>query len=143
MRKRTVILQSWVCFALVLANFVAQVPYFLHLYAGTQAFAISLRSFLIIGAVFAVFLAAMALLYKGLRAGYWLALLFLAAEFLFYLLGALESTLHGYGLFFQVYNPDLILRVIYSIGYLNLFASGYFLFLVLRFRHYFLAKDLP
>ena len=31
--------------------------------------------------------------------------------------------IHGYPAFFQAQNPDVVLRVIYSIGYMNLFAS--------------------
>ena len=42
--------------------------------------------------------------------------------------------IHGYPAFFQAQNPDVVLRVIYSIGYMNLFASGYFLLLLLRHR---------
>ncbi len=53
-------------------------------------------------------------------------LAFLAVEFLFYLAGSLRAALHGFGPFFQVYNPDVVLRIIYSIGYLNLFAAAYF-----------------
>lgn len=55
-------------------------------------------------------------------------------EFLFYLWGVISSLAHGSGLFFQIHNPDLLLRIIFSIGYINFFASGYFLFLLLRHR---------
>ncbi len=130
--RKNILTQAWICLALILANFVAQVPYFFHLYARTQDLATDIRSFLIMGAVFVVFLAGAILLFKGRRSGFWLLGIFLSAEFLFYLSNTVRSVLRGYALFFQVFNPDLTLRIIYSIGYLNLFASGYFLFLLLR-----------
>jgi ABC-type uncharacterized transport system YnjBCD permease subunit len=65
----------------------------------------------------------------------------LSMEFLFYFWDAIGSIRHGFGLFFQLSNPDLILRVIFAIGYLNLFASGYFLFLLLYNKYMFLTKN--
>ena len=119
---------------LILTNFLAQIPYFFHLYYRTQSVAISLRSFLIMGAVFAFFATAAVLLLKRQRFGYPLMLIFLVAEFLFYFSGVIASSIRGYGPFFQVHNPDIVLRIIYSIGYLNLFVSGYLLFLLMRYR---------
>ncbi len=133
MQNRSVLVQARVLFALILLNFVAQVPYYIHLYAGRQAVAVTARSSLIMGAVFAVFLLASWLLFTGQRPGYPLMVAFLAVEFLFYLFGLITSTLHGFAPFFQVGNPDVVLRVIYSIGYMNLFASGYYIWLLIRY----------
>jgi hypothetical protein len=118
--------------ALILLNFLAQILYFFHLYYPTQALDIDIRSFLIMGAVFAPFLFGSILLFRKRPAGYWLLVVFLTAEFLFYLVNTIGSVVHGNGLFFQVRNPDLVLRAVYSIGYMNLFASGYFLFLLIK-----------
>ncbi len=139
MRSGSVLVQAKILALLILVNFAAQVPYFFHLYYRRQSPAISARSFLIMGAVLAFFATAAILLFKGQRFGYSLMLMFLSVEFLFYLLGVVESTLRGYGPFFQVDNPDIVLRIIYSIGYLNLFVAGYFLFLLLRHREAFRA----
>jgi hypothetical protein len=65
-------------------------------------------------------------------------LIFLATEFLFYLWNTIGAVIHGYGLFFQLHNPDLLLRAVFAIGYINLFASGYFLCLLLFKRADFL-----
>jgi hypothetical protein len=140
MQDKSVLAQARVMFALILLNFAAQVPYFVHLYLGRQALAVTLRSFLIMGAVFAWFLAGAILLARCRHSGYGLMVAFLAVEFLFYLLGSVNSTLRGFGPFFQVRNPDVVLRVIYSIGYVNLFAAGYFLSLLLRWRSAFLPE---
>jgi hypothetical protein len=140
LRSSAVLAQAKVLSLLILANFLAQVPYFFHLYYGRQSAAISLRSFLIMAAVFGFFATAAILLFTRRRFGYPLMLIFLSAEFLFYLLGLVESTIRGYGLFFQVHNPDIMLRIIYSIGYMNLFAAGYFIILLLTHRDTFASS---
>ncbi len=137
MTPKSILVRAKVLSVLVLANFVAQVPYFFHLYYRVQSIWITARSLVIMGAVFAFFVLASLLLFRREKAGYPLMLIFLSIEFLFYLFGAVSSTARGLGPFFQVHNPDLILRIIYSIGYLNLFASGYFLYLLLRYRDVF------
>jgi hypothetical protein len=136
-QKRNVRVQACVLFALILLNFVAQIPYFVHLYLGRQAPAVTARSALIMGAVLAWFLLAAWLLFRGQRPGYLLMVAFLATEFAFYLFGLIQSAAHGYPPFFQAGNPDVVLRVIYSIGYMNLFASGCFLLLLLWRRSQF------
>ena len=139
MESKPVRVQVIILFLLILANFIAQVPYFLHLYykPGMNLLA-QLRPSLIMGFVFAVFLVASILLFKRTVAGYWLMLIFLAVEFLFYLWNTIGEVLHGFGLFFHLQNPDLLLRTVFAIGYINLFASGYFLCLLLVKRASFL-----
>lgn len=130
MWKRKTLIQVRILFGIILANFIAQVPYFFHLYYHKVS---DLRRLLNLpmGFVFALFLIGYILFVKHKKTGYWLLIVFLTMEFLFYLWDAIGSVIHGYGLFFQLYNPDLILRIIFAIGYLNLFASGYFLFLLI------------
>ncbi len=129
-RKKVYQIQMAFCFGLILANFIAQIPYFIHLYAQTQSLASDLRSAAIMGGVFALFISGSILLARHKPAGYWMMVVFLAAEFLFYAWNTLRSVLRGYPLFFQIHNPDILLRIVYTIGYINLFASGYFLVLL-------------
>jgi hypothetical protein len=124
-------LQVNILFFLILANFVAQIPYFLHLYYNPHNPLADVRGILLMLLVFGVFLLASMLLFRGIAAGYWLMLMFVAVEFLFYLWNTLGAVIHGYGWFFQLNNSDLLLRAIFAIGYVNLFASGYFLGLLL------------
>ena len=70
-------------------------------------------------------------------------MVFLTMEFLFYVWNAIGSVVHGFGLFFQIYNPDPILKIVFIIGYVNLFAAGYFLFLLINKRNYFLQAKQP
>ena len=126
--------QVWLLFGILLANFLAQVVYYFHLYYRPDHLMPDLRSTVLMGSVFALFMAGFVLLITRHRAGYYLTLLFVTMEFLFYLWSNIGSVLHGYGLFFQLSNPDPILWVVFAIGYLNFFASGYFLWLLLRDR---------
>ena len=66
---------------------------------------------------------------------------FLGVEFLFYLWNTLGEVIHSYGLFFHLANPDLLLKIVFAIGYMNLFASGYFLGLLLVKRNRVLASQ--
>ena len=132
--QKPILIQEIICFCLILANFIAQIPYFFHLYAFTQAASINLRSGLIMGAVFFFFMASTFLFFRKHPTGYWMMAAFLCAEFLFYFVNQVGSVFHGNGLFVGINNPDLILKVIYSIGYINLFAAGYWLYLLVRYR---------
>ena len=123
--------QVIILFLLILANFIAQVPYYIRLYYNPDNLFAQFRGILIMLVVFAFFLLASILLFKGKASGYWLMLTFLTVEFLFYLWNTIGEVIHGYGLFFHLANPDPILKIVFAIGYINLFASGYFLGLLL------------
>src|SRR5579872_7069195 len=139
MESKPVRVQVIILFLLILANFIAQIPYFFHLYykPGVSLLA-EARPFLIMGFVFAVFLVASILLFRRTIVGYWLMLVFLTIEFLFYLWNTVGEVVHGFGLFFHLNSPDPLLRAVFAIGYINLFASGYFLCLLLLKRRDFL-----
>ena len=123
-------LQVNILFVLILANFIAQIPYTIHLYGVNRLATIS-PGIIAMYVVFVLFLVGYFLFRQRKRIGYWLLVTFLAMEFLFYLWNFIGSLMHGFPLFFQLFNPDLLLRTVFAIGYINLFASGYFLFLLL------------
>jgi len=139
MENRNTRVQVIILFLLILANFIAQIPYYLHLYYKPNFNQLAqLKSGIPMIIVSTFFILASILFFKRTIAGYWLMLTFLATEFLFYLWNAIGSVIHGYGLFFQLSNPDLLLRAVFAIGYINLFASGYFLCLLIIKRANFL-----
>ncbi len=138
MGSKNIRVQVIILFLLILANFIAQIPYYFHLYYNPNNLLAQAKGGLIMLFVFVVFLLASTLLFKRRTLGYWLMLIFLAVEFLFYLWNTLGEVIHGYGLFFHLNNPDLLLRAVFAIGYVNLFASGYFLGLLLLKRAHFL-----
>ncbi len=131
MENKNIRIQGIILFVLILANFIAQIPYYLHLYYNPSNPFAQARGVLLMLFVFAVFLLASVLLLKQRVLGYWLMVIFLAVEFLFYLWNTIGEVLHGYGFFFHLNNPNLLLRAVFAIGYVNLFASGYFLGLLL------------
>ena len=129
--NRVLRLQVWTLSGIILANFVAQVFYYFRLYYSPEHPWPQLRSVLALGSVFALFLVGTVLLLRRSKTGYWLMGVFLSLEFLFYLWNTVGQALNGYGWFFHLSEPDPILWSVFAIGYLNLFASGYFLYLLL------------
>ncbi len=129
-----VYLQIRVLFFLILLNFAALIPYQIHLYYSPGHPFPNPRGTLVVALIFAVFITGYLLFMKKKTIGYWLLLFFLSMEFIFYLYNFTGTLRHGYPLFFQIHNRDILLRIVYSIGYLNLFASGYFVFLLLYYK---------
>src|SRR6266480_4092986 len=116
MESKNIRVQVIILFLLILANFIAQIPYYFHLYYNPNNLLAQAKGGLIM-------------------------LFVLAVEFLFYLWNTLGEVIHGYGLFFHLNNPDPLLRAVFAIGYVNLFASGYFLGLLLLKRAHFLDSQ--
>ena len=146
MGAKSIRVQVIILFLLILANFLAQIPYYLHLYYNPNNLLAQLRGGFLLLIVFVLFLLASFLFFKRTVIGYWLMVMFLALEFLFYVWNTLGGVIHGYGFFYHLANPDLILRAVFAIGYVNLFASGYFLCLLLLKRSTFLdspAREKP
>jgi hypothetical protein len=146
MGSKSIRIQVIILFLLILANFIAQIPYYLHLYYNPNNLLAQLKGGFLLLIVFAVFLLASFLLFKRTVIGYWFMAMFLAVEFLFYVWNTLGGVIHGYGIFYHLANPDLILRAVFAIGYVNLFVSGYFLCLLLLKRTAFLdsqAREKP
>ena len=141
MGGKTIQIQVIILWLLILADFIAQIPYYLHLYYNPNNVLAQAKGGMIMLFVLGVFLLASILLFKRQLLGYWLMVVFLSVEFLFYLWNTIGEVIHGYGLFFHLSNPDLLLRAIFAIGYVNLFASGYFLVLLLLKRDHFLDAD--
>lgn len=141
MGSKSLRVQVIILFLLILANFIAQIPYYLHLYYNPNNLLAQAKGGLLMLFVFVVFLLASFLLFKRTVIGYWLMVMFLAVEFLFYVWNTLGAVIHGYGLFYHLANPDLLLRAVFAIGYVNLFVSGYFLCLLLLQRATFLDSQ--
>ena len=129
------LIQIWIPFIILLANFVAQIVYFFHLYYSPQHPFPTTRSALVMGSVLVLFLASFFLFISGHKIGYPLMLFYLSLEFLFYLWNIVTSGFRqGYGWFFHLREHDPVLWFVFAIGYLSFFASGYFLILLIL-RH--------
>ncbi len=141
MENKNLKIQSIVLFLLILANFIAQVPYYLHLYYNPNNLLAQAKGLSIMLFVFVVFLLAAIFFFRHTVAGYWSMVLFLTVEFLFYLWNTIGEVVHGYGLFFHLADPDMLLKIVFAVGYVNLFAFGYFLALLLWKRKSFLPAE--
>lgn len=130
--NRNILIQVWILFAILLSNFAAQIVYFYHLYYTPQHPLPGFRSTLLMGAVFVLFLVSYILLMKKRKAGFYMMVFYLCLEFFFYLWNIIGSGLRPeYGWFFHLRDRDPILWMVFAIGYLSFFASGYFLALLL------------
>jgi hypothetical protein len=116
---------------LVLANYLAQIPYTLHLY-GLSA---SPRGALLLGATLVWFVAGATLHWRGRAAGYWLLLSFLAVEVVFYFRNEVLLIPAGYGMPYHLTHArDPLLWVVFLIGDVNFLAAGCFVWYLLRER---------
>ena len=120
----------------VAANYLAQIPYYLHLYyfphhALPAPFGTSM-----LVATFVWFLLGWLLLARrGSQAGFWLLLTFLLTEFAFYAANMANQVAHGFAPFFHLQNPDPLLLTVFAIGYLNMIGAFVFaVFLIARYR---------
>jgi hypothetical protein len=124
----------WVMFAIIVADYVAQIPYYLRLYYFPHHAAPSLFGTLGLAMTLAWFLVGFALLLRGRPMGYWLTLTFLVTETGFYLYNNIAQVAHGYPPFFHLANPDPILWTVFAIGYLNMLAGVVFIAALLFWR---------
>ena len=122
---------SWsrVLLVMVLANYLAQIVYYLDLYypqppamLGTALLCLTLLWFLA-G-------------YVGAQRGWWLGRLLLLSYLLamvsFYVVGTYGLVVHGYGLLWHLQHHDLPVRMVFALGYLNLVVGAVALLALLR-----------
>lgn len=122
--------------AVVGANYLAQIPYYLYLYYLPHRALPPLFGTSLLAATFVWFLVGWLLLARrGSWAGYGLLLTFLLTEFIFYFLNMANQVAHGFAPFFHLQKRDPLLFTVFAIGYLNLIgAFAFIIFLVLRHR---------
>lgn len=141
-RRPRIILGAFL--GIVGANFLAQVPYYYH-----QYYARSHRPPTLLGAVL------MLLVLAWFVVGYWriaarkplglvLSVSFLLVEFLFYLQTQIVQAATGNGILLHVLHPDdPLLFVVFLIGYINLLATPFLVWGLLRYRESFLPVADP
>jgi hypothetical protein len=131
-----------VVFVVVVANYVAQVPYYLRLYYFPHHAPPAFWGTLALAATLAWFLTGFALLWRGRIAGYWLTLAFLVTETGFYLYNEISQVAHGFPPFFHLENRDPVLWAVFAIGYLNMVAGVVFIVALLAARRALTARPL-
>jgi hypothetical protein len=122
--------------AVVGANYLAQIPYYLYLYYLSHRALPPFFGTSLLMATFVWFLLGWLLLaQRGSLTGFWLLLTFLLAEFIFYSLNMANQVAHGFTPFFHLQNHDPLLFTVFAIGYLNLVAAlAFIIFLAARYR---------
>ncbi len=122
--------------AVVGINYVAQVPYYLHLYYFPHRALPPLVGTMMLLATLVWFLLGWTLLMRRRsRSGYWLLLTFLLTETTFYLYNEFNQVTHGFAPFFHLQNHDPLLVVVFAIGYLNMLGGVVFVAALLwRYR---------
>lgn len=120
-----------ILFAAVLLNYLAQIPYNLHLYGVS----LNPRGMLLLGATFLWFLVGMFLFVQRNPFGYWLTLSFVAVQVLFYFNNEIVLAFFGYGLPYHLTHiGDPVVWTTIMIGALNSIAAAYALFYLLKHR---------
>ena len=131
-RQRRVFL--WLVLAVVGANYLAQIPYYLDVYYFPHGAPPSLSGSILLGLTFVWFLAGYTRLAAGSAKGYWLLLSFLVTEVFFYAHNMFIQVTHGYPLFLHLLARDAILTVVFDIGYLNMLLGACFIAYLLLHR---------
>ena len=112
---------SRVLLVVVLANYLAQIVYYLDLHYPQPP---AMPGTVLLGLTLVWFLAG----YVGTRRGWWMGRLLLLTYLLamvgFYVAGAYGLLVHGYGLLWHLQHHDLPVRMVFAVGYLNMVVGA-------------------
>jgi hypothetical protein len=118
-----------VLFLVVLANYLSQIPYNLHLYGLN----VNPRGAGLLGLTLVWFLIGFWLLVWKKPIGYWLTMAFLAVQFLFYFNNEIVRMFDGYGLLYHLTDfHDPVIWPVFLMGDVNFFAAAFFLYYLAR-----------
>lgn len=118
--------------AVVLLNYVAQIPYYIHFYGVRHVAPNYLGTGIFLVATLALFLVGYLLTLRAYRAGGWLLLLFLVLEFVGYLLHNLA------GAFLKdLPLSDPLFLTVSLLGYLNFVGAFVFILIMMRYHRQF------
>lgn len=119
----------------VLANYLAQIPYYLRLYYFPHGAPPSPSGTALLTLTLLWFLAGFAGTVHRWAPGYWLLLAYFATVVIFYSRNMLTQVTHGYPPFLHVWGErDPILFVVFAIGYVNMLAGIYFVYFLIGHR---------
>ena len=117
-------------FWVTVANYVAQIPYYLYNYYFPYHVWPTVSSIVLLGMTLLWFLAGYIGVQRQRRYGNFLLVSFLLFEVLFYL----HSVISG-AFFFQMQNPSLVIKVVFLMGYVSGAVAGYYAYLLIRGKY--------
>jgi hypothetical protein len=110
-----------VLLVVVLANYLAQIVYYLDLYYPQP---LAIPGTVLQGLTLVWFLVG----YVGARRGWWMGRLVLLTHLLamvgFYVANTYGLLVHGYGLLWHLQHHDLPVRIVFAVGYLNMIVGA-------------------
>jgi hypothetical protein len=118
--------------AAVIANYAAQVPYYLHQYYFPHHQVPATAGVVLLGLTLLWFLTGYGLYLWGRRYGTATLLAFLLAQVLFYGHSVILGLLTGGGAEAQLTTNSRFLQVIFSIGYLNFLVATFYVYWLVR-----------
>ncbi len=118
-----------ILFWVTIANYVAQIPYYLYSYYFPHHVIPTASSLVLLGLTLLWFLTGYFRLGNGLKYGHALLLSFLLVEALFYLFSLISGAF-----LFQIQSPQAILRFVFVVGYISGAIAAYYSYLLLRDR---------
>jgi hypothetical protein len=105
----------------VLANYLAQIVYYLDLYYPRP---LAIPGTVLLGLTLMWFLAGYVVARRGWWMGRLVLLTYLLAMVGFYVANAYGLLVHGYGLLWHFQHHDLPVRMVFAVGYLNMFVGA-------------------
>ena len=133
----------WLVLAVVGANYLAQIPYYLDVYYFPHGAPPALSGSILLGLTCVWFLVGYMRLAAGSAKGYWLLLSFLVTEVFFYAHNMFIQVTHGYPPFLHLLARDAILTIVFDIGYLNMLLGVCFIVYLLRHRRDLIPPPAP
>jgi hypothetical protein len=112
-----------------LANYAAQVPYYIHNDYSPAHPLPGLRAVLLLGATLAWFAIGLAGFTRNRRWGFGVLISFLITEAFFYAISIASGAF-----IFQLENPSILLRAVYAIGYASGAVAAYYAYILIRER---------
>ena len=114
-------------FWITIANYIAQIPYYLYNYYFPYHVLPTLSAIVLLGTTLVWFLVGYFGMVGNWKYGYALLISFLSVEALFYL----HSFVFG-AFFFQMQNPHLAIKIVFIVGYISGAIAGYYVYRLIR-----------
>lgn len=113
-----------VVLVVVIANYLAQIVYYFHLYFPHGA-APALYGTIMLGLSFVGFVIGYIGTIRGSLLGYLLLVAYLITMVGFYLYNLLNQVAHGFSPFYHLTTHDSVLWVVFAVGYLNMIVGAW------------------